>query len=183
MTRWGRRTATAVTALSVTLLAGCGVRPTGVLDGGESAGGLTKGLRLYFVSQSGRLEAVSRPGVEVSRLTDPRSVLKFLLEGPTQAEREAGLSTLLDRAEYDVTVKGETVAVTIGGRILDPSSLEDRNLTGQLVCSVARVRAMTDGTGETRTDDVPVLVQAQSNGSGPGDLAGTHVCSDFLRTV
>ncbi|MBJ3806885.1 hypothetical protein JGB26_07085 [Streptomyces flavofungini] len=161
----------------VLLLTGCGVRPTGVLDGGESAGGLTKGLRLYFVSQAGRLEGVSRPDLPAYKVTDPKGVIKLLLGGPDDAERDSGLTTLLGRnGSYDATVDGDDVTVHVPPGELIGSPVQDRNLTGQLVCSIARARAVADRSGTTRTDDVRVSIRPKGEGS-----PGTYVCSDFLK--
>ncbi|MEU5976837.1 hypothetical protein [Streptomyces sp. NPDC047315] len=174
-----RRTLAAVVAVVLVLLAGCGVRPTGVVDGGQSAGGLTKGLRLYFVSQAGRLEAVARPDIPLETLSEPVQVLKLLGQGPTQAERESGLSTLVGAdfyyGRYDVRVRADRVTVHVPLPHLDGLSVQDRNMVGQLVCSMARARAVLDVSGTRRTDDVPITVQPQE-----GDPA-TYVCSDFLR--
>nr|WP_157166530.1 hypothetical protein [Streptomyces typhae] len=162
------------------MVTGCGVRPTGVLDGGEAASGLTKGLRLYFVSQAGRLEAVARPGIPAAAVTDPAGVIKLLGNGPTAAERASGLTSLVGDEGYetgyeaDVDAEG-AVTVRVPQLELDDSSVGDRNLTGQLVCSIARARAMADRTGTTDTDDVRVTVRPREGG------AGTHVCSDFLK--
>ncbi|MFH9075019.1 hypothetical protein [Streptomyces alboflavus] len=173
----------ALATLAVVLLAGCGVRPTGVLDGGESAGGLTKGLRLYFVSQAGRLEGVSRPSIPAYKVTDPNGVIKLLLAGPVDAERDAGLTTLLGRdGGYHGTVDGnggnggDKVTVHVPEGDLAGSSVEGRNLMGQLVCSIARARAVADRNGTTRTDDVRVTIRPRADGR-----PGTYVCSDFLK--
>lgn len=173
--RVARAALTALCASTLALLTGCGVQPTGVLDGGEAAGGLTKGMRLYFVSQSGRLEAVSRPELPVDKASDPAGVIKLLGAGPTEAERAAGLTTLLIEGTYSATVKGDEVTVHVPQEELSPTHLGDRNLTGQLVCSIARARAMADGTGTTRADDIRVTVQPKSG------RPSTHVCSDFLK--
>ncbi|MEU9605594.1 hypothetical protein [Streptomyces sp. NPDC048057] len=177
--REGNRAAVAVAAVAAgVLLAGCGVRPTGVVDGGQSAGGLTKGLRLYFVSQAGRLEAVARPDVPLETFAEPVNVLKLLGQGPTQAERAAGLSTLVGAdyyyGDYDVTVRAGRITVDVPLPQLDELSVQDRNLVGQLVCSMARAQAVLDVSGTKRTDDVPMTVRPQE-----GDPA-TYVCSDFL---
>ncbi|MER7348252.1 hypothetical protein ABT390_22945 [Streptomyces aurantiacus] len=167
----------ALSAAAVVLLAaGCGVRPTGVLDGGEAAGGLTKGLRLYFVSQTGRLEAVSRPEIPAYKVTDPNGVVKLLGSGPTDAERASGLTTLLDAGgQYRATVDGDAVTVHVPQPDLSASAVDDRNLMGQLVCSIARARAIADDKGTTRTDDIRVTVRPQDGRSE------TYVCSDFLK--
>ncbi|MER5299370.1 hypothetical protein ABT039_07865 [Streptomyces lasiicapitis] len=172
------RMAIAVTlsGVAVVLLAGCGVRPTGVLDGGEAAGGLTKGLRLYFVSQTGRLEAVSRPEIPAYKVTDPNGVIKLLGSGPTDAERASGLTTMLGTgAQYRATVAGNAVTVHVPMADLSHSAVDDRNLMGQLVCSIARARAVADDKGTTRADDIRVTLRPQSGRSK------SHVCSDFLK--
>lgn len=172
-----RRAPLALTALAAVLLTGCGVRPTGVLDGGEAAGGLTKGLRLYFVSQAGRLEGVARPGIPASRVTDPKAVIKYLLVGPVDSERDAGLTTLLgDDGSYDATVDGDRVTVHIPAGALLGSPVENRNLKGQLVCSIARARAMADTSGTTQTDDIRITLRPRADAR-----PGTYVCSDFLK--
>ncbi|MFH8369796.1 GerMN domain-containing protein [Streptomyces sp. NPDC018031] len=162
-------------ALSAALLAGCGVPSTGVLDGGRAAGGLTRNLRLYFVSPAGRLEAVSRPEVPASKVTDPRGVIKLLMAGPTEAERASGLTTsVTPDGPYETTVGPDTVTVDVPRQELSASSPGDRNLAGQLVCSIARARTMADGGGTRQTDDIRVTVRARSG------RPATHVCSDFL---
>lgn len=172
-----RRASLALAALAAVLLTGCGVRPTGVLDGGEAPGGLTKGLRLYFVSQAGRLEGVARPGIPASRVTDPKTVIKYLLVGPVDSERDAGLTTLLgDDGSYDATVDDGRVTVHIPAGALSGSPVENRNLKGQLVCSIARARAMADAKGTTRTDDIRITLRPRADAR-----PGTYVCSDFLK--
>ncbi|WP_249924343.1 hypothetical protein [Streptomyces alboniger] len=161
-------------------LTGCGVRPTGVVDAGGSASGLTKGLRLYFVSESGRLEGVPRPDQPIRA---PVDVVKLLMGGPSEAEKRSGLTTLLTDGQYEVTGEGDRLSVRLSGMILDPTSVRDRNLTGQLVCSLARARAVLDESGRTRPDDVRVTVASEGDGTGSGGGGGElgpYVCSDFL---
>ncbi|MEU5159476.1 hypothetical protein AB0G74_07680 [Streptomyces sp. NPDC020875] len=168
-----------LTALLTVLLTGCGVRPTGVLDGGEAPGGLTKGMRLYFVSPTGRLEAVPRPELTAEDLSFPGTVIKMLTIGPVGAERQAGLVTLVrpDSYEdrYDARFDGDSVSIDIPQPELSPTDARDRNLMGQLVCSFARARAVTEGSGAKRTDDIRVTVRS------PDSRLGPYVCSDFLR--
>ncbi len=158
--------------LMALVLAGCGVRPTGVVDAGAPASGLTKGLRLYFVSEAGRLEGVPRPGQEIR---EPADVIKLLMS-PTESEKRSGLTTLVSGGPYDVTGKGDRLSVRVPGWELDPASVQHRNLAGQLVCSLARARSVLDRSGRTRPDDVRVTVVFAAGG---GEL-GPHVCSDFL---
>ncbi|MFE7134189.1 GerMN domain-containing protein [Streptomyces sp. NPDC057638] len=169
-----RRAAGAALALAL-LVAGCGVRPTGVLDGGEAAGGLTKGLRLYFVSTAGRLEAVGRPEVPVEELDNLHIVLKYLGAGPTEAELRSGLATLVDGGVREIGADGDGVTLWLEEESLDTSTARGRNRVGQLVCSLARARAVSHGAGRKRTDDITVTVKPSRGRSG------TFVCSDFLK--
>lgn len=171
-----RRPGTAVAALlgvllGALLVGGCGVRPTGVIDAGEPASGLTKGLRLYYVSEAGRLEGVSRPDTEIRELA---AVIKLLM-APTEAERRTGLSTLVMFETYEVTGGGDRVTLHVPGVVFEESSVENRNLTGQLVCSLARASAVLDKRGRTRPDDVQVTIRPEKGSLGP------YVCSDFLK--
>ncbi|ANW21415.1 hypothetical protein [Streptomyces clavuligerus] len=167
----------ALTVSAAVLLTGCGVgvHPTGVLDGGAAPGGLTTGMRLYFVSSAGRLEAVSRPsGEEPWKLGNPDTIIKLLLGGPSEAEREAGLTTLVEIGGFRGAAGKGRVTVQIPHADLFMSSVDDRNLMGQLVCSVARGQVVADGTGTKRTDDIRVEVWSM------GGREGSYVCSDFL---
>ncbi|MET8756194.1 hypothetical protein ABZW32_39820 [Streptomyces sp. NPDC004667] len=169
MTR-GRAAATGLLAAGL-VLAGCGVQPTGVLDAGESAAGLTKGLRLYYVSDTGRLEGVSRPDIQ---LTELGGVIKLLMDPPAP-ELRSGLNTLVRTGSYTVTGGKDRITVRIPDLSLSTSSVHDRNLTGQLVCSLARASAVLDNSGATRPDDVQVTLRPERGELGP------YVCSDFLK--
>ncbi|MER0244189.1 hypothetical protein AAHZ94_19720 [Streptomyces sp. HSW2009] len=170
-----RAVAATLLPLATALLAGCGIRPTGVLDGGDAPSGLTKGMRLYFVSQTGRLEAVSRPDMPAYTVTEPASIIKLLGAGPNESERASGLATLLYGGNYEATVKGKSVTVRATDEYLDATDVGDRNLAGQLVCSIARAQAVGDTTGTTRTDDIRVTVSSLNG------RMGSFVCSDFLK--
>ncbi|MGV9315378.1 hypothetical protein ACWDR0_24810 [Streptomyces sp. NPDC003691] len=166
-------------ALTAALLTGCGVQPTGVLDAGAPAGGITTGHRLYFVSQTGRLEAVPRPETRSESVEDPNGVLKGLLSGPHPDERKAGLITLVrdegDDQGYVARTGGDgRIFVAVPHYELHPSSVADRNLMGQLVCSIGRSRAVLGG-GKQRTDDIKVTLL-----TGDGTRRA-HVCSDFMK--
>lgn len=166
-------------AAALALLTGCGVRPTGIVDAGEPATGLTKGLRIYFVSETGLLEGVTRPDEAVR---EPAAVIKLLMSGPDESERRSGLTTLVHRGQFDVTGGGDKLTVRISDLALDPASVNDRNYTGQLVCSLARAQAVLDKSGRIRPDDVRVTVRAvPPEGVEQEAELGPYVCSDFLK--
>ncbi|MGK4585341.1 GerMN domain-containing protein [Kitasatospora sp. HPMI-4] len=166
-----RRLRAALTAGTLLLLAGCGmpstgVPPTGVLDGGPAASGLTKGLRIYFVGDDG-LRGVARPGVRVQQLGD---VFKLLAEGPSPAEQRAGLTTLMWNGPYSVEGDGRRVTVRAPGISFEPG--RDQKANGQLVCSLARAQSLlVDGV---RPNDVQVTLV------GSGRPVGPFPCSYYL---
>ncbi|MEU6758208.1 hypothetical protein [Streptomyces sp. NPDC046685] len=100
MTGWKRspRTAAALAASCVLLLAGCGIKTTGVIDSGHAATVKSPGGKtavLYFVSKDGsRLVPVPFP-VDSAYTIAPRALLLLLLNGPSGPAQEAGLTTAL----------------------------------------------------------------------------------------
>lgn len=166
--RTRRSTAGALAALALTL-AGCGVPPTGVIGAGDPATGLTKGLRIYFVSSAGRLEGVSRPGVKIDELGD---VLKFLIAGPTEAEQNRGLTSLVGGLSFDVTADGARVTAS-SPQATAADSRRDDLLNGQLVCTLARAQSVLHP--EIPPDDVQVTL------NGAGRPTGPYRCSQFLK--
>ncbi|MEU3614936.1 hypothetical protein ABZ725_21815 [Streptomyces sp. NPDC006872] len=72
-------------------LVSCGIPTTGVVEAGGPAHGIAPTLRIYFV-HDGALIAVPRT---TDAVVDVRPAVLSLLVGPTEAERAAGLTTLL----------------------------------------------------------------------------------------
>ncbi|WP_409492391.1 GerMN domain-containing protein [Amycolatopsis sp. cmx-11-12] len=84
---------------AATLVAGCGVQPTGVIPAGPGpsirattgpavVGG---GLTLYFVSD-GRVIPVTRPS---EGFISPEGAITLLMKGPTEREAAQGLTTFI----------------------------------------------------------------------------------------
>ncbi|MER7955955.1 hypothetical protein [Streptomyces sp. NPDC096030] len=159
---------TAPVLLLAVSLSACGVQPSGVIGAGEPATGLTKGLRLYYVSASGRLEGVSRPDTTISEVG---AALKLLSAGPTEAEQQRGLTSLVGGFSYRAT--GEEARVTLSSP--DASFTGNRRddlVNGQLVCTLARAQSVLHPG--IRPDDVQVTL------SGTGGPLGPYRCSQFL---
>lgn len=147
------------------LAAGCGVRPTGVLDGGAPASGIPEGMRIYFASDQG-LRGVSRPDREI---TDLGAAVKLVMAGPNDAELAAGLTDL-------TAITGEFSASATEGRVTvrlprTPVTGVAGMAAGQLVCTLSRAETLLHGT---RPDAVRVTVIAQ------GGTVGPYQCSQFL---
>ncbi len=154
-----------VSFAALALVAGCGVRPTEVLDGGAPASGIPEGMRVYFASDQG-LRGVSRPGNEVTSL---EAVIKLLMAGPNEAELAAGLADL-------TAITGEFSATAAEGRVTvrlprTPVGGVAGMAAGQLVCSLARAESLLHGT---RPEAVRVTVVAH------GGTVGPYQCSQFL---
>ncbi|NEB41802.1 GerMN domain-containing protein [Streptomyces sp. SID14515] len=161
-----RRQGVVLTVLGAALV-GCGVQPTGVIDAGEPASGLTRGMRLYFASDTG-LRAVPLLDRDIRELG---AALKLLAQGPTAAERREGLTTLVHApGGYSVTGDGTRVTVELDGPYW--SEAGDR-ATGQLVCTLAGFQSVREA--DVRADDVEVTIRP-----GEGPVLGPLGCAEFL---
>ncbi|MFF8957936.1 hypothetical protein [Streptomyces sp. NPDC014894] len=158
------RRAVAVAALGTALM-GCGVQPTGVIDAGESASGLTRGARLYYASAGGLR------GVPLDReIDDLNTVLKLLAQEPPPAERDE-LTSLVRLGGFSASGTGARVTVAVYGGY--PSTGRDQG-TGQLVCTLARAQSVIEP--KVRTEDVEVTVRPTE-----GDPLGPFRCAEFLN--
>ncbi|MER8044477.1 hypothetical protein [Streptomyces sp. NPDC094032] len=154
--------------LTTALLTACGVQPSGVIGAGEPPTGLTKGLRLYFVSPAGHLEGVSRPEVQITGLA---AALKLLASGPTEPEQRRGLTNLVGQVSYDATGEGTRVTLRAPGTTFSGNRRDDL-VNGQLVCTLARAHSTLHPT--IRPDDVQVTLD------GEGRPLGPYRCSQFM---
>ncbi|MFF8918665.1 hypothetical protein ACF08M_36515 [Streptomyces sp. NPDC015032] len=156
-----------VVALGMIALMGCGVQPTGVIGAGEPASGLTRGIRLYYVSADG-LRGVPVPDKEVK---DLNGALKLLGQDPSRAYQRDGLTSLVRLGGYGATGAGTRVTVRIDG----PYGETGHDLgTGQLVCTLARTQSVLDP--KVRTDDVEVTLRPSE-----GAVLGPFRCAEFLN--
>ncbi|MCX5611275.1 MULTISPECIES: hypothetical protein [unclassified Streptomyces] len=100
-TRSRATAATAALAGCALLLAGCGIKRTGVIESGHAAtakvpGGKTAGV-IYFVSKEGDRLVPVPFGISAEYTIAPEGLLGLLLNGPTGPAQEAGLTTALPR--------------------------------------------------------------------------------------
>ncbi|GAA5040494.1 hypothetical protein HNP84_007564 [Thermocatellispora tengchongensis] len=162
---------------AASLLAGCAISPTGVMDGGEPPTGFQPSTRLYFVSDA-RLRAVSRPMPWPS----VRDTLDLLLEGPTSAERRQGLRTELQPGmdtPAEVTSDTARVRITLADpvpvpRESAPVRSRSQNLwLGQLTCTAASALAARSNIDP---DAVTVVIRR-----GRAERLGSFRCSEFPR--
>lgn len=136
-----RRKRWAVAASLALLLAGCGVRPSGVEEAGKAPTGLAEGVTLYFVDSDLRL----RPQVrQIRHLGSISDALPLLVFGP----QEPGLHTEIREvgtARVEVTIFPGVIALRV------PFTIEDLSPLGidQLVCTTLGV--FIQGGGERTT--------------------------------
>ena len=124
--------------VAVLLLAGCGVQPSGVTDGGEAPTGVAPGMTLYFVDAHNELSPQLR---RTNRLGTISEAMSLLLSGPgssdlhteiasTPTQRVAVITTpgviqlLVPLAIYEVTPLGidQIVCTALGVLVQDGGS-------------------------------------------------------------
>ncbi|WP_037853550.1 hypothetical protein [Streptomyces sp. NRRL S-340] len=156
----------AVAAVLGVVLTGCGVPPTGVVEAGGPASGLTSGARLYFASAGG-LRAVP---VGDREIRDLAAVVKLLLLGPPPGGRAGGLTSYVELPGFSATGTGTRVTLHLDG----PYAGTGRDQgTGQLVCTLARAQSVL--VPGVRTDDVEVVLRPAEDAP-----LGPYRCAEFL---
>ncbi|MFC9297623.1 hypothetical protein ACFTWH_26895 [Streptomyces sp. NPDC057011] len=145
------RAAAATAALAgCALLAGCGIKPTGVVESGHAATLKSPGAKaaaLYFVSKEGdRLVPVPFT-FDGGYTIAPRALARLLLDGPIGPAQEAGLTTALPRlpaGQEDVLAVSE-YAPGSGMTVRVPFAVGSLSelARSQLVCTVG-VSAVPD---------------------------------------
>ncbi|MEV8362401.1 GerMN domain-containing protein [Streptomyces niveus] len=154
MRRAGALTVTAAALLC--LSSGCGVPPSGVVEVGEPATGMTLSKAVYFLDAESSLHAVARP--EISDTNPVAAAVRELLAGPTPAESEY-LTTALppDLPQPEITVGTATILIRFptGTPRLTPAALH------QLTCTTALT------THPTRPRPAPPSVAAAPQQSPP----------------
>ncbi|WP_405585898.1 hypothetical protein [Streptomyces sp. NBC_01190] len=126
------RTAAVLTGLAAVLtLSACGVPPSGVIQAGDPATGLTPAISLYFTS-GGKLLAISRP-VEA----DVTTAVALLFEGPDPMEASK-IGTALPWVKVPPVVVDAGPALVLV-RLHDGVPRISPLGMSQLVCTVAGV--------------------------------------------
>ncbi|WP_157518083.1 hypothetical protein [Herbidospora mongoliensis] len=169
--------------LLLVLLAGCGISPTGVQDGGEPGSGFQPSMRLYFVSGQ-RLKAATRPMPWPSL----KETLNLLVDGPSRQEQQLGLGTELeswigtlgkvtsDDAKVRIAVEAPTSsAAPMPVPRETIAAQRDRLLwLGQLTCTAAAALA-----AQSNIDPDAVRVEVRRE----RENFGSFRCSEFPRAA
>ncbi|MFK8907261.1 hypothetical protein [Streptomyces sp. YS-3] len=119
------------------LATGCGIRSTDVVEVGDPAyvratPTVPSSVTLYFKGPEGGVLPVVRPGQQEQ---SPGNAVVLLLSGPTQAEKDAGLSTELPNYYGGMTLsrEGAGVHMRLERAVRDFPAVARR----QLVCTAA----------------------------------------------
>ena len=124
--------------VTVLLLAGCGVQPSGVTDGGDAPTGVAPGVTLYFLVTHDKLTPQLR---RTDRLGTVTEAVSLLLTGPGTS----GLHTEI--ASTDIT---QVVVTTAPGviHLRLPLTISDMSPLGidQIVCTALGVHVQSGGS-------------------------------------
>ena len=124
----------AVGLVTLVAVAGCGVRPSGVITGGDPPRGAvesTTTITLYLV-KNGRLGAVTRPGGPLSQA----DTLALLAAGPTPREQAQGLTTEVPPEAGPFSVTAEPAGDLVVS-LSTPASELSTLAVEQIVCTAA----------------------------------------------
>lgn len=125
-----------LTAL-VLLLAGCGVQPSGVSDGGDAPTGVAPGVTLYYVDGHEQLRPQLRPTGHLGSISE---ALALLLAGPGDSDLQTEIAPTSLTRVY-VTPTTEVIELTV------PLTIQDVTPLGidQIVCTALGVHVQGGG--------------------------------------
>ncbi|MET9323062.1 hypothetical protein ABZX75_23110 [Streptomyces sp. NPDC003038] len=145
-----RSRAPAALAGCALLLAGCGIKPTGVIESGHASTVKSpsgKGVVLYFVSKEGDRLAPVPFMLPDGYTIAPRALVLLLLDGPSGLAGEAGLTTALPRpaAGQEERVAVSEYSASAGMTVHVPFAVGGLSelARSQLVCTIG-VSAVPD---------------------------------------
>ncbi|WP_026122275.1 hypothetical protein [Nocardiopsis halotolerans] len=124
------------------LVAGCGIQPTGVTDGGEAPTGVAPGVTLYFVGADGELRPRQR---DTGGLGSISEALSLLLSGPGGSGLRTGIAP----------ISVQRVGVTIEPGVIElvtPLTIDDVTPLGidQIVCTALDTHVRSGGSRDMR---------------------------------
>jgi len=124
--------------LAVLLLAGCGIEPSGVTDGGEAPTGVAPGMTLYFIDDSGALVADQPATGSLGSVSD---ALSLLLASTNSPGRRTGIADV-GVTRVGVVVAGDTIELRV------PLAARDVTARGidQIVCTAIAAHVQSGGS-------------------------------------
>lgn len=136
-----RRIRWAAVTAAVTLLAGCGVTPTGVTSAGQAPTGVAPGVTLYFVDSDERLQPQARP---TTRLGTISYALSLLLSGPGVSDLHTEI-TPTTTTIVSVTTAPDVIELRVPLALREVTQLG----IGQIVCTALGVYVQSGGSRTT----------------------------------
>ncbi|WP_198406949.1 hypothetical protein [Nocardia terpenica] len=129
-------------AALVSLAAGCGVQPSGVMDAGPAPTGVAPGVTLYFLDDHDRLRPQLRQSGQLGTIAE---ALSLLLTGPGPTDLHTDLPT-----DAETRVPVQTTPELI--RLWVPWTIADVPPLGidQIVCTALGVHVQAGGSTSTR---------------------------------
>jgi len=129
--------------IAALLLAGCGVQPSGVTDGGKAPSGVAPGVTLYFVDARGELRPQLRRTGHLGTISEAMSLL---LWGPG----DSGLRTQITSNKTTPQVVVATAPGVI--QLMVPLSIHEVTPLGidQIVCTALGVHVQGGGSRSTK---------------------------------
>ena len=129
-------------AVVAVLLAGCGVQPSGVTDGGAAPTGVAPGVTLYFVDARGELAPQLRESDRLGTITE---ALALLLSGPGGSDLRTQLGPAgVTRVRVDTAPGLIQLRVPLAAYEVTPLGID------QIVCTALGVHVQSGGSATTR---------------------------------
>jgi hypothetical protein len=141
--------------IAVLLLAGCGIQPSGVTDGGEAPTGVAPGTTLYFVDAHDRLTPQLR---RTDRLGTISEAMSLLLLGPGDSDVRTEIAS--------ITTTQVVVTSTPGViQLVVPLAIREVTQLGidQIVCTALGVHVQGGGSGRTKVQVIFTLPTPESD--------------------
>jgi hypothetical protein len=135
-----RRIATMVVLCS--LLAGCGIQPSGPEDAGRAPTGVARGTTLYFVDDQGVVRPDLRPTGRLGTIAD---ALALLLTGAGDSSLHSEIApSSVTQVVTTVTARTIRLRVPLSVREVTPRGID------QIVCTALGVHVQGGGSRRTR---------------------------------
>jgi hypothetical protein len=129
-------------AVTVLLLAGCGVQPSGVIAGGEAPTGVAPGVTLYFVDAHNELRPQLRRTDRLGTIAEAMSLLLSEFDDPDLHTEIRSITT----ARVVVTTTPDVIQLVVPLAIRDVTPLG----IDQIVCTALGVHVQGGGKRSMR---------------------------------
>ena len=124
--------------VAVLLLAGCGIEPSGVTDGGDAPTGVAPGMTLYFIDSAGALVPQQPATGSLGSVSDALSLLLASTSSPGRRTEIADVGV----TRVGVVVAGDSIELRV------PLAARDVTARGidQIVCTAIAAHVQSGGS-------------------------------------